>query len=146
MIEKKYYVRYLPSEEEGTIDSLYFFKINDKWGTPADFDSLIGAPIQEVKLAKLFICTKDFNVGDTVMCEDFHEWMVKDKSDPHNIYCIDDKGGSSLTCMVSDCPYRNPEEDLFKVIGPLPENVDIQNGDEFDSEVVRVLVKNLTED
>lgn len=150
---KQFFAKYLPVEGEaqdigdcfeieknsickiiGNTNSNYRFKtigltgfFKDKKG---DYN-LIG----NHKKVKLFLCSRDIQIGDKVLDQDNDEGIVKDCSDLHNIHIEYINGGSSLICNLANCIDKEQEgiQYCFKVIGELsPKAIWIKEGDEFD--------------
>lgn len=63
----KYFTKYLPIEGDIKDGQHIFFKINNKWTEVCAFDELLGSGIQEVKQAKLFLCSRDIQVDDKLI-------------------------------------------------------------------------------
>lgn len=93
---------------------------------------------------KLHLCSIDINDNDVVLDENFNEWIVKDCSDKHNVYCLTKDGfGSCLTCIVKDCNDEKgkiKEEILYKVIAEISNLAKwVKEGDEFDESEIRLI-------
>jgi hypothetical protein len=82
---KTYFVKAIPREGNiGSGDSV-FFKINGKWIGPADFDSMLGPQIEDVRRAVFYLCSRDIKVGDTAteMLDngDFQDFEIHTEND-----------------------------------------------------------------
>lgn len=119
---KQYFAKYLPVEGEIPIGSLMFFKIGGEWTRPANFDDYLGVGIEEVKLAKLFLCSRDIQVGDNVYNTAQETYF---------------KANQELVDMLND-----PNVEIttnIKVIGEIsPEATWVKEGDEFDDEDINI--------
>lgn len=74
---KKYFVKAIPREGKIEVGDYVFFKINGKWTGPADFDSILGPQIEDVKRAVFYLCSRDIKVGD-VATEELDDGSFED--------------------------------------------------------------------
>jgi hypothetical protein len=80
-----YFVKAIPREGKIESGDYVFFKINGKWIGPADFDSILGSQIEDVKRAVFYLCSRDIKVGDiaTEMLDngDFEDFEIHTEND-----------------------------------------------------------------
>lgn len=115
--KKKYFAKYLPVEGKITDPEMVMFKIDGKWTEPCEFESFVGNEIEEVKQGKLFLCSRDIQVGD--MCYKGNDYSLAASIIP--------KHKEALEYLM--------KEDYHKVIGQISPNAQwVKEGDEFDEE------------
>ncbi len=126
----KYFAKYLPVEGKITDGENVMFKIDGEWTEPCSFDSFIGAGIQAVMQGKLFLCTREIQLGDEVYYKG-NKHIVIHKEENSDWLFIDPDPGPSI----------DPKE-LTKVIGEIsPDSLgDVREGDEFDLEDLEKIV------
>lgn len=82
---KQYFVKAIPREGKIEIGDYVFFKINGKWNGPADFDSMLGPQIEDVKRAVFYLCSRDIKIGDVATEElddgSFEDFEIHTKND-----------------------------------------------------------------
>jgi hypothetical protein len=132
----KYFAKYLPVEGEVTPGDYYFQPYQEgQIGIANKDDYMEGAYMEDTK-AKLFLCSRDIEVGDKVIRDDgktgwvtgwnggfdhVDEWLCVEHEEDINDY---PKGEHDFTIF----PQRG-----FKVIGEVSPNATwVKEGDEFD--------------
>jgi hypothetical protein len=110
-MSKLFFTKYLPIEGE---IAKYGEKVIDESGDVSVYKySELNTTHGNLKKTKLFLCSRDIEVGDKVLDEEFCEWIVQD-SDLKALYL------------------------LTKVIGEIsPEATWVKEGDEFDEEQIQ---------
>lgn len=124
----KYFAKLLPYVGEILPGSQVIFKIGGEWSEPCDPDSLLGAPIEEVLPVKLFLCSRDIQVGDKkcILPDSIYQFECTRIRDGYVSFTRHTFGEYNM--MVAEC---------FKVIGEVsPDATWVKEGDEFEEEQV----------
>lgn len=137
---KVLFATYIPiSKEQSTLGDQYIFRVNEKWTEPRDFDSLLGADIQDAVPVRMFLCTRDIKVGEEVLyriqgytlCKGTYKGEEMDQE--VRLMTVENEG--SIYAYYPEDSKVNPiSEHPFKIIGELsPEATFVDDMDEFDS-------------
>lgn len=135
---KKYFAKYLPVEGEINKGDKVLDTLNEQYDTWLDDDKC--DEYGHYKKVKLFLCSRDIQVGDTVKChstKDEHkngvydcEVRVVDISEEHTVRV-------TMEGWEEDLPI--PRNYLLKVIGEIsPEATWVKEGDEFDETEIKI--------
>lgn len=111
-MDKPYFTKYLPVEEETEEGDYYISHLHT---TPEKMGgiNLWSFPIQKVKL---FLCSRDIQIGDKVRKQDSEEF--------------------EWTMMMDSCI---PSDKVFKVLGEVsPQAIWVKEGDEFSEEEIGI--------
>lgn len=123
----KYFAKYLPVEGEIKEGDFCSLKEMEGWTKILPFEKTIGKTYIEIKKYKLFLCSRDIQVGDRVYNIVSHTTFVVEK--------IDDSTGEVYYLAHE---VLSPARNTIKVLGEIsPEATWVKEGDEFEESEVK---------
>lgn len=137
---KKYFTKYLPVEGEIKEGDKTFECNGNLLPHTISKDELLFAIAQGDKKAKLFLCSRDIQVGNKVkVTKDSIHWFDDVVTD------IVEKGYFTDSQEGAGSGYFYTSNQIFKVIGEIsPEAVWVKEGDEFDEDEIEQIIKTFT--
>lgn len=137
----KYFAKYLPVSNDSDSDRWEWYNNvkNTGWEpiTPSDMDAIIAhglEPQPKFRKVKLFLCSRNIQVGDKVLDEEFEEWTVAKSYEKPNYFRFEHK--TENPCYSDSFP--NP----IKVIGEISSQATwVKEGDEFEEDQIHVMAE-----
>lgn len=136
---KTYFAKYLPVEGEINIGDKYFTKQGKLHSLGIKPNSEMLNPEESLAKAKLFLCSRDIQIGDKVKLQ-----LIPNKTKWLDGKVIEIPTDTVLIKLKNDfIIITNPDSWCFKVIGEIsPEATWVKEGDEFDESVVQIMGEN----